>query len=197
MNCLTNCQTPSQTLPSHCTMATITANGLTWSQYSWTCSRFPMRKTALGSTPPQCILEFIPVPLMFRRGWGLLLPHMTPDDWSPTTAAIFSDHLRAIRDSKLSDAERAFLVIQPHDLYQISSCFSLNTSNWAFRDFGAVVWPQALSWDIGSVAAYEDGSVCAATFIHRYIGEFFSTASMVLWILVHTFTTHSLSSLTD
>ena len=92
----------------------------------------PKEKDSTWSNNPQCILEFIPGPLMFRRGWSLLMPHMTPDDWAPTTAAIFADRLRAIRDSKLDEVERAFLVIQPHDLYQVSSCFSLNLSNWNY-----------------------------------------------------------------
>ena len=58
-----------------------------------------------GAVKP--ILEFIPDPLMFQRGWAALLPHLSDDDWADTTVAVFSERLRVIRDTQRDEVERA------------------------------------------------------------------------------------------
>ena len=42
----------------------------------------------------QPIFVYIPSPLMFKRGWDALTPHLSDADWAVTTVAIFAERLR-------------------------------------------------------------------------------------------------------
>ena len=128
-----------------------------------------------NSCPPGAVkpvLEFIPDPLMFQRGWAVLMPHLTDDDWTETTVAILSERLRIIRDTKLSDAEKGLFTIRCDDLLALADPFSLLNTNWHHAEYGSTAWAMALTWDIGSAAAYEDGTVNVASFIYHFVGEF-------------------------
>jgi hypothetical protein len=73
----------------------------------------------------QPIFHYIPAPHMFKRGWDALVPHLSDDDWAVTTVAIFVEHLRLIRDTKLSDSEKQLFTIRSHDLELVAEPFSL------------------------------------------------------------------------
>ena len=128
----------------------------------------------------QPIFIWVPTPLMFKRGWDALMPHLTDADWAATTVAIFAERLRLIRDTKLSEAEKGLFSIRPSDLEQVAEPFSLFSVNWPFSEYGSSQWAMWLTWDVGSVAAYETGAVGVATFLYHYTGNSFDCPSMCM-----------------
>ena len=58
--------------------------------------------------------------------------------------------------------------------------FSLFTVNWPYDEYGSAQWAVWLTWDIGSVAAYESGAVGVATFLYHFSGDSFDCDSMAM-----------------
>ena len=118
----------------------------------------------------QPICVFIPSPHMFKRGWDALMPHLSDADCAVTTVAIFVERLRLIRDTKLPNSEKELFTIRSSDLESVADPFSLFNVNWPHSKFGASQWAMMLTWDVGSVAAYETGSVSVATLLYHFTG---------------------------